>query len=76
MQSSGTMEVVRGTSDLRGIYAGFSAQGAVVATLLAEKGISGLDAPFEGKYGFLNTYFDGKYDRDKILDGTGHGVHR
>ena len=39
--------------------------------LLAEKGITGLDAPFEGKYGFLNTYFDGKYDRDKILDGLG-----
>lgn len=71
MQSSGTMEVVRGTSDLRGIYAAFSAQGAVVATLLAEKGLSGLDAPFEGKYGFLNTYFEGKYDRDKILDGLG-----
>ena len=71
MQSSGTMEVVRGTSDLRGIYAAFSAQGAVVATLLAEKGISGLDGAFEGKYGFLNTYFDGKYDRDKILQGLG-----
>ena len=36
-----------------------------------KKGISGLDAPFEGKYGFLNTYFDGNYDRDKILDGLG-----
>jgi 2-methylcitrate dehydratase PrpD len=71
MQSSGTMEVVRGTSDLRGIYAGFSAQGAVVATLLSEKGISGLDAPFEGKYGFLNTYFAGKYDRGKILERLG-----
>ncbi len=71
MQSSGTMEVVRGTSDLRGIYAAFSAQGAVVATLLAQQGIRGLDAPFEGKFGVLNTYFGGKYDREKILDGLG-----
>ena len=39
MQSCGTMEVVDGTgSDLRGIYAGFSAKGAVIAALLAREG--------------------------------------
>jgi 2-methylcitrate dehydratase PrpD len=71
MESSGTMEVVRGSSNLRGLYAAFSAKGAVTAALLAEKGIEGLDGCFEGKVGVLNTYFDGKYDRDKILDGLG-----
>ena len=71
MRSCGTMEVVRGISDLRGIYAGFSAEGAVVAALLAEKGITGLGTLFEGTYGFINTYFGGAYDRAKILEDLG-----
>ena len=71
MRSCGTMEVVRGVSDVRGIYAGFSAEGAVVAALLAEKGVTGLSTLFEGKYGFMNTYFAGAYDRPKILEGFG-----
>lgn len=72
MQSCGVMEVVCGTgSDLRGMYAGFSAKGAVMAALLAEKGTTGVESLFEGKYGFFNTYFDGKYDRDKILEDLG-----
>ena len=66
MSAAGTMEVVRGNSDVRGIYAAFSAQGAVVAASLAAKGITGLDTLFEGTYGYLNTYFDGKFDRDSI----------
>ncbi|MFD2883957.1 MmgE/PrpD family protein [Pseudomonas lini] len=38
MQCSGIMEMVCGTgSDLRGLYAGFSAKGAVLAALMAEK---------------------------------------
>ncbi|OZC87992.1 MmgE/PrpD family protein [Rhodococcus sp. 15-649-1-2] len=72
MQSSGVMEVVAGTgSDLRGMYAGFSARGAVTAVLLAEKGTTGVDTLFEGEYGFLKTYFGGVYDRAQILEGLG-----
>ena len=72
MQSSGIMEMVAGRgSDLRGLYAGFSAKGAVLAALMAEKGISGIDKMFEGQYGFFNTYFDGRYDRDAILRNLG-----
>jgi 2-methylcitrate dehydratase PrpD len=72
MQSSGIMEMVAGTgSDLRGLYAGFSAKGAVVATLLAEKGIGGIDRLFEGEYGVFNTYFGGRYDVDGILKDLG-----
>lgn len=72
MQCSGIMEMVCGTgSDLRGLYAGFSAKGAVLATLMAEKGVPGIDRLFEGDYGFFNTYFDGRYDREKILADLG-----
>jgi 2-methylcitrate dehydratase PrpD len=72
MQSSGVMEVVAGTgSDLRGMYAGFSAKGSVLATMLAERGISGVDTLFEGRYGFFETHFRGEYDRNSILEDLG-----
>ena len=72
MQSSGTMEVIFGIgSDLRGMYAGFTAQGAVLAALLAEKGITGITDLFEGKAGIFNVYFGGNYERDKMLAGLG-----
>ena len=72
MQSSGVMEVVAGTgSNLRALYAGFSAKGAVLAALLANNGVTGVDRLFEGEYGVFNTYFGGEYDRDAILEGLG-----
>ncbi|HEX7908664.1 MAG TPA: MmgE/PrpD family protein [Paraburkholderia sp.] len=71
-QSCGTMEVIFATgSDLRGMYAGFTAKGAVIAALLAQKGITGINTLFEGKAGIFNVYFGGKYDREKMLDKLG-----
>jgi 2-methylcitrate dehydratase PrpD len=72
LQSSGTTEMINATgSDLRAIYAGFPAKGAVLATLLARRGLSGIPSLFEGKYGMLTLYFGGKYDRAKIMEGLG-----
>ncbi|MGF6609450.1 2-methylcitrate dehydratase PrpD [Paraburkholderia sp. WSM4175] len=72
MQSSGTMQVIFGIgSDLRGMYAGFTAQGAVMSVLLAQKGITGIAELFEGKAGIFNVYFGGKYERDKVVEGLG-----
>lgn len=72
MQSSGTMEVIFGIgSDLRGMYAGFTAQGAVLAALLAQKGITGITNLFEGKAGIFNVYFGGKYERAKMVENLG-----
>jgi len=71
-QSCGVMEVVTGTGgNLRSIYAGFPAKGAVVSALLAQQGVTGVEALFEGRYGLFNTYFDGKYDRVAILKDLG-----
>jgi 2-methylcitrate dehydratase PrpD len=71
-QSAGIMEVVAGTgSDLRGVYAGFSARGAVTAAQLAERGLTGVDRLFEGPVGFFASYFDGQYDREAILADLG-----
>jgi 2-methylcitrate dehydratase PrpD len=72
MQSSGVMEMVAGRgSDLRGMYAGFSAKGAVLAAIMAQKGITGIDRAFEGQYGFMNTYFAGRYNRYSMLRELG-----
>lgn len=72
MQSCGSAEVVNSTgSDLRALYAGFPSKGAVLAALLAERGISGVARAFEGPHGLMNLYFGGRYDRDAILDGLG-----
>lgn len=71
-QSSGISEVIAGTgSDLRALYAGFSARGAVTATLLAERGLTGVDRLFEGPDGVFNTYFRGGYDRQGMMAGLG-----
>ena len=69
------MEIVCGTgSDLRALYAGFSAKGAVLAALMAEKGLSGMDSLFEGEYGFFRTYFDGRYDGPKCWKGSARTI--
>jgi 2-methylcitrate dehydratase PrpD len=71
-QSCGVQEVVVGTgSDLRCMYAGFSAKGAVLAALLARRGLTGVEAPFEGRHGVFNTYFGGRYDREGMLGDLG-----
>ncbi|RZL90707.1 MAG: MmgE/PrpD family protein [Variovorax sp.] len=71
MQAGGTMQPVYGGTHLRGMYAGFSANVAVNAALLAERGLSGIHGVFEGKAGILQACFAGKYDRDQIVSGLG-----
>jgi 2-methylcitrate dehydratase PrpD len=72
MQCCGTMELAYGVgSDLRGMYAGFTTKGAVLAALMAQKGVSGVKSMFEGKAGIFNVYFRGEYDREKMLQDIG-----
>lgn len=72
MQSCGTSAVLNAVgSDLRAMYAGFSARGAVTAALLAQKGITGVPNLFEAKHGVLDLYFGNRFDRAGFLDGLG-----
>jgi 2-methylcitrate dehydratase PrpD len=72
MQSCGTTAVINAVgSDLRAMYAGFPARGAVTAALLAQKGVTGVPTIFEGRHGVFEMYFGGRYDRQKILEGLG-----
>ncbi|MFT3816586.1 MAG: MmgE/PrpD family protein [Rubrivivax sp.] len=71
-QSAGTMELGYGVgSDLRGMYAAFSAKGAVFSALLAQRGITGVQTAFEGKAGVMPVYFGGRWDREAALAGLG-----
>lgn len=70
--SCGTLEMRYGTgSDLGQLYAGFMAKTAVLSALLARKGITGTQSVFEGKAGVFNVYFEGKYDRARMLADLG-----
>lgn len=72
LQSSGTSAVINAVgTDLRGIYAGFSARGAVTAALLAQKGITGIPGIFEGRHGIFEMYFGNRYDRKSLVNGLG-----
>ena len=72
LQSCGSTAVINATgSDLRGLYAAFSARGAVTAALLAERGIGGVPGLFEGPFGVFDLHFGGRHDRAALLDGLG-----
>ncbi|RNM12178.1 MmgE/PrpD family protein [Nocardioides pocheonensis] len=72
MHSAGMTEMIAGTSsDLHGMYAGFSARGAVEAVLLAQRGVTGIPQLFEGDYGVFASYFQGQFDRAAMLEGLG-----
>ncbi len=72
MSCCGTMEMMYSMgSSQRGLYAGFSTKGAVLAVLMAQKGITGVHTMFEGKAGLFNVYLGGKYDRDAMVKDLG-----
>lgn len=58
-------------SVIRAVRDGFASHAAVRSVELAERGITGFDAPLEGQKGFFATYAGGEYDADAILDGLG-----
>jgi 2-methylcitrate dehydratase PrpD len=71
-QVAGTLQTSFGPGAMiRGLYASFVGQQGVMAALLAQKGITGCKAPFEGKAGLFNVYFDGKYNEDLLIGELG-----
>lgn len=58
-------------SDIRAIRDGFCAQAGVQAALLAQRGVKGFDAPFEGKGGFFAMYSGGLCLPGALTDGLG-----
>jgi len=49
----------------------FAARAAIMSSILAQRGITGARNIFEGQFGFFPIYYDGKYDRKKVIEGLG-----
>jgi 2-methylcitrate dehydratase PrpD len=60
------------------VQQGLSAKAGIVSALLAQKGITGAENFFEGKFGYFNIYHGGKFDREILLRDLGEhfeGIH-
>lgn len=58
-------------SVVRSIRDAFAAKAGVVSALLAQKGVTGFEQPFEGKAGLYNAYARGNYDPAKLTRDLG-----
>ncbi len=61
-QAAWSLQCVLDGSMLKGIISGFAAKAAVMAALMAEKGITGPKNIFEGEIGLYNLYLRGEYN--------------
>jgi 2-methylcitrate dehydratase PrpD len=72
MQTGGTESTTAPDSNIRGMYAGFVSQTGVLAALMSQRGVLGprgcLESP---ENGLFNAYFQGRYDREALLEGLG-----
>jgi len=65
-------------SMIRAIRDAFSAKAGLLSALLAQKGITGFEHPFEGRAGLFNIYSRGKWDPLSVTNGLGkifEGAH-
>jgi 2-methylcitrate dehydratase PrpD len=57
-QASGLFEYVVGGASVKSVHPGWAAHNGIVATRLANCGVSGPETVFEGRFGFYSTYTD------------------
>jgi len=71
--AAGTFEVFLSPGDpkIRELYGGSIGMQAVLAALMAQRGVTGIKTSFEGPAGLLNLYFQGKYDRNYLVGDLG-----
>jgi 2-methylcitrate dehydratase PrpD len=65
-------------SMMRAIRDGFSAKAGLLSALLAQRGITGFQQPFEGRAGLFNIYARGKWDPRSLTKDLGEifeGAH-
>jgi 2-methylcitrate dehydratase PrpD len=71
-QASGSRQMAVGdATHMRSMQAGFSGQGAMVAVDLAQLGLTGPRAIFEGRYGMFRTYIRCEPDWSELLGDLG-----
>jgi 2-methylcitrate dehydratase PrpD len=70
-QASGTTQTAIDTPLSKHMQSGFAAKAGVLSALLAERGTTGVQNVFEGKFGFFNLYKSGQYQRELLLQDLG-----
>lgn len=70
-QASGTTQTAIDTPLSKHMQSGFASKAGVLSALLAERGTTGVQNVFEGKFGFFNLYKSGKYHRELLLKDLG-----
>lgn len=71
-QSSCSGEIIHSpNSVVRAVRDAFPARAAVTSTLLAQRGVTGFDAPLEGRAGFFATFARDQYDPGHLTDALG-----
>ena len=70
-QVAGNHQVTRDGALTKRMQPGFAAQAALVSVQLAQRGVRGAQATFEGVDGFLRVYLRDRCDRDALREGLG-----
>lgn len=71
-QSTCSNEIIHSpNSVIRAVRDAFAARAGATSALLAQRGVTGFDAPLEGRAGFFASFARGQYDPDALLEGLG-----
>ena len=70
-QVAGNHQVTRDGALTKRMQPGFAAQAALISVQLAQRGVRGAQATFEGVDGFLRVYLRDRCDRDALRAGLG-----
>ncbi|NLD37714.1 MAG: MmgE/PrpD family protein [Desulfatiglans sp.] len=70
-QCAGNMQSIHDGFFAKAVAAGLAEKGGVTASIMAEKGISGIRNCLEGKAGFYNVYHGGDYDPQILIKELG-----
>jgi 2-methylcitrate dehydratase PrpD len=70
-QVAGTTQTAIEAPLSKHMQSGFAARAGLLSALLAARGVTGVENVFEGQYGFLNLYKQGRYDRGPLLAAWG-----
>ncbi|MFO1302191.1 MAG: MmgE/PrpD family protein [Burkholderiales bacterium] len=70
-QVAGNHQVTRDGALTKRMQPGFAAQSALVSVQLAQRGVRGAQATFEGVDGFFRVYLHDRVDREALREGLG-----
>jgi 2-methylcitrate dehydratase PrpD len=69
--AAGNHQVTRDAALTKRMQPGFAAMSAVIAVQLAQRGVRGAQATFEGEDGFFRVYLRDRVDRQRLRQGLG-----